>query len=798
MVGLLGAGRKAAADAAAPTSQGLLAYHGSPHSFDRFSMDAIGTGEGAQAYGHGLYFAEREATAQSYRDYLKGNKLILNDGTEITYSNHLTNIEKAIKAKFPKLSPDNVRRTAKSVVDDNLVPGDVEGMGVFDSTGYRAENIYMTGIRANKKARESKGSMYEVNIDATTDDLLDFDAPLKEQSEKIQKIFPPDNYPETFTGRSLYDRISGSAAIGGDSRRFRADGSRESAPQASAHLNSLGIKGIKYADAQTRFSPGKKTSNYVIFDDRLINISRQYGIPITVLSGLVLAPEDAEAGILTASLSPVLRESLDKYLRDEPLDKRNRNQVEKYLAQIATDRTAFGRRERMRMTPGATPDIDVKTREIITPESMQGEMLVPIQGDASIAGGLLDNVEGVPLDAVIPLQGGPNYPLINAYSNNLLGWASMKDAAQAKQNQLTRAGLSGDQVRGVFARMGDEAMMFNTMVTEAMLRQLPALDIPKTQIKKFNARIRKSVPNFAGVETADGLAQLKGQLPTQNKKGKAVKPSNLRKLVVGEMRKKEFGNKGFPDYEDTIRALTEPELRGEVRGASGFSTIRAIPGADLISDAAHDTYSHGIPGIYAGGLERSVPIEVMFPDLYEATAKSRVTAKGKRQGQPLNEQERVGSVLMGGGAQKADQKWLDGVMNYLEKVKKGAVATGGLLAAEGAAAADVAADAASAIASPFLTSAATIQGAVANQPTGSLDAMYQQGNNLFDYQPRTELGQLRSQQAQQAMANALRGPLAAASAVTEPIHPILSAAAQAAEKLPRRAQVVGRSLLDLL
>jgi len=529
----------------------------------------------------------------------------------------------------------------------------------------------------------------------------------------------------------------------------------------------------------------------------LLGVGKKAAAPAAV--GALAAPEDAEAGILTASLSPVLRESLDKYLRDEPLSKRNRNQVEKYLAQIAADRTAFGRRERMRMTPGATPDIDVMKREIITPESMQGEILVPIQGDASVAGGLLDNVEGVPLDAVIPLQGGPNYPLMNAFSNNLLGWASMKDAAQAKQNQLTKAGLLGGDVRGVYSRMGDLAMDFNTMVAEAMVRQLPALQIPKKDLAKFNKVIRKSVPDFAGVETAEGLAQLKGQIPASQKSGEAISPNDLRKLVVGKMKMKEFGNKGFPDYEDTIRALTEPDLRGEIRGASGFSTIRAIPGADLITDAAHDTYTHGIPGIYAGGLERSVPIEVMFPDLFAETANKVITKEGsKRLGQPLNEQERVGAVLMGGGAQKADQKWLDGVMDYLEKVKKGAVATGGLLAAEGAAAADVAADAASAVLAPVLTSAATLQGAIAHQPTAQLDAMYQQGNNLFDYQPRTELGQLRSQQAQQAMANALRGPLAAASAVTEPIQPILSAAAQAAEKLPRRAQVVGRSILDLL
>ena len=51
----------------------LKAYHGSPHDFDEFSTDNIGTGEGAQAYGHGLYFAEREGTAKTYRDALSAD-----------------------------------------------------------------------------------------------------------------------------------------------------------------------------------------------------------------------------------------------------------------------------------------------------------------------------------------------------------------------------------------------------------------------------------------------------------------------------------------------------------------------------------------------------------------------------------------------------------------------------------------------------------------------------------------------------------------------------------------------------
>ena len=62
------------AAAAALTAQerpkGIKAYHGSPHDFDKFDLSKIGTGEGAQAYGHGLYFAESPKVALSLYTHL--------------------------------------------------------------------------------------------------------------------------------------------------------------------------------------------------------------------------------------------------------------------------------------------------------------------------------------------------------------------------------------------------------------------------------------------------------------------------------------------------------------------------------------------------------------------------------------------------------------------------------------------------------------------------------------------------------------------------------------------------------
>jgi hypothetical protein len=46
--------------------RGAILFHGSPHKFDNFDSEKIGTGEGAQAYGYGLYLAESKNVADEY------------------------------------------------------------------------------------------------------------------------------------------------------------------------------------------------------------------------------------------------------------------------------------------------------------------------------------------------------------------------------------------------------------------------------------------------------------------------------------------------------------------------------------------------------------------------------------------------------------------------------------------------------------------------------------------------------------------------------------------------------------
>ena len=70
---------------------GFKAYHGTPYRFDEFDLEKIGTGEGAQAYGYGLYFAEAADTSRAYRQNLSRNMVV--DGSGNPFDTSKANIQ---------------------------------------------------------------------------------------------------------------------------------------------------------------------------------------------------------------------------------------------------------------------------------------------------------------------------------------------------------------------------------------------------------------------------------------------------------------------------------------------------------------------------------------------------------------------------------------------------------------------------------------------------------------------------------------------------------------------------------
>jgi hypothetical protein len=256
-------------------ARGIRAYHGSPHKFDRFSMENIGTGEGAQAYGHGLYMAEARGTAQNYRD-----RLNMLQRQRVTYNGQPVDLD-TIRGR-------NIER-AKTIGKEKTIKKIEMEMRRWPSSRSRATSLYniwkasRDEIAGIDPARISidRGHMYEVNIKADPEDFLDWDAPLSAQSEGIQQALKDAGLLRNTWAGHLRDLKATGEFVSADRKlnltgaQFYHDmGAKASASEA---LRKAGIKGIKYKDQMSRGKEGG-THNYVTFSDDIIEIIRRYGI----------------------------------------------------------------------------------------------------------------------------------------------------------------------------------------------------------------------------------------------------------------------------------------------------------------------------------------------------------------------------------------------------------------------------------------------------------------------------------------------------------------------------------------
>jgi hypothetical protein len=308
--GLMVSGTVTGGSAAAPKpknalNMGIRAFHGSPHDFPpvrllempdgtrlyqnmgeladtpqgariiqeypmgRFDLSKIGTGEGAQAYGHGLYFAGNEAIAKSYRDALAMKPLnTVNNAIQAAAAFSGDNLDISqmrdwlVREGFPRenITPEIVDlsiRAAKGQMADGTVTDEA-------LRAYRALEPALGG---------GKGHMYEVEINADPDNFFDWDKPLLEQSDFVRDAlntkFPHSNstrklMSENPLGRDFFGEV-------GDK------GDYFDHIDPSERLKTAGIPGIKYLDAGSR-AAGDGSRNYVVFDDRLVSIVRKYGI----------------------------------------------------------------------------------------------------------------------------------------------------------------------------------------------------------------------------------------------------------------------------------------------------------------------------------------------------------------------------------------------------------------------------------------------------------------------------------------------------------------------------------------
>ena len=222
----------------------------------KFDPTKIGTGEGAQVYGYGHYFAEAPEVAKGYRDKLSTNVTV--DG-----------------AKLQTIPSDSPMATAQNMIITNIQSGmsPQEAIAATNKYWTDAANEMLGFAKSNpelvgriKKEAASRmevanaansvkpgsfyrdpGSFYTVDIpDEMIGRMLDWDKPLGQQSETIQRLAKQ-------VGLEMDD-------LGGDLvARFNAK-----RPEGAMLLREQGIPGIRYYDQASRTKDGG-TRNFVVF-----------------------------------------------------------------------------------------------------------------------------------------------------------------------------------------------------------------------------------------------------------------------------------------------------------------------------------------------------------------------------------------------------------------------------------------------------------------------------------------------------------------------------------------------------
>ena len=225
-----------------PAMLGKIVYHGSPHKFDAFDMSKIGTGEGAQAYGHGLYFAEAPEVAKGYQA-----KLAAQQNPNVVDANLQKMYEKT--GDWSKAVDEHMRR-------------------IYD-TPKAKEKMRESLIKQGAPTNVEGGAFYKVDLpDEQIAKMLDWDKPLGGQHPDVQaalaKIDKDTYHPQggdygaDEQGQMIYMRLANSPLA-----KTYAD--------ASELLRSAGIPGIRYLDQGSR-AGGQGTSNYVVFEDQIPKI----------------------------------------------------------------------------------------------------------------------------------------------------------------------------------------------------------------------------------------------------------------------------------------------------------------------------------------------------------------------------------------------------------------------------------------------------------------------------------------------------------------------------------------------
>lgn len=257
-----------------------VVFHGTPHEVDKFSMDKIGTGEGAQAYGHGLYFASKREIADHYRLALSG------EGYGVVKINGQQQVDDPDFGDLLVLEVDDrptttlrgaegyehMREWLRPILKNQYMGHKAQlALDYLDQSEEQGKAIEVPG-------KDLKGNLYKVDVPEDSE-LLDWDKPISEQPKKVRdglaQIF--DRVDESKTGEHAYRNLVEAAiknkGFSGKIKLFLYGNRHADADAqrlASGMLLAVGIPGLRYLDGNSR-RRGEGSANYVIWDENAIS-----------------------------------------------------------------------------------------------------------------------------------------------------------------------------------------------------------------------------------------------------------------------------------------------------------------------------------------------------------------------------------------------------------------------------------------------------------------------------------------------------------------------------------------------
>jgi len=292
------------------TPRGIRAFHSSPHDFDKFDLAKIGSGEGAQVYGHGLYFAESPAVSGQGGQYWQ------------QFLNKFSGPEREVAERLKASNFD--RKVATGDLGEEMAWLEYNAKHASSPEAAAKHTNMLEALRRLESGQPVGPRTYEVNINADPAHMLDWDKPLREQAPHVRDVLRAKNGPFLDQGNSG----SNWGAPGSQYYKFRSSPGMRDPAQLSEQLSKeYGIPGIKYLDQGSRitspvaerildkagsraealkvaeerlrtagmgdlaywdsmvkqFQP--ETSNFVIFDPNLIRIDKKYAVPGAIGAG---------------------------------------------------------------------------------------------------------------------------------------------------------------------------------------------------------------------------------------------------------------------------------------------------------------------------------------------------------------------------------------------------------------------------------------------------------------------------------------------------------------------------------